>query len=99
MRYWCLTLVLFTSLALSHPFALAQGMPAANPKPDDKAAPPVAAASVGPDAPVIMIDGLCGSDLTSMMQPTARSNAPGSKADVPSGTKDSAAAVKTGCRT
>jgi PPIC-type PPIASE domain len=99
MRYWCLTLVLFTSLALGHPFALAQGVSAANPKPDDKAAPPVAAANVGPDTPVIMIDGLCGSDLPSTMQPAAPSKTTGSKAAVPPDTKDSAAAVRAGCRT
>jgi len=101
MRYGWLIFMLFTSLALGRPSARAQTVPAGNLQPGDKAAPPASASNVAPDAPVITIDGLCGSDLSSTEEPGAPSKTAGSadsKAAIPQ-TKNSAAVGNAGCRT
>jgi hypothetical protein len=97
MRYWCVTFILFTSLAVSQPSACGQSVPAGNLKPGEKAEPSKSAANVAPTAPVIRIDGLCSSDLFST-KPAAQSKAAGS-----SGSKAAAVpaakAVRAGCET
>lgn len=101
MRCRWLIFVLFVSLA-GHPSACAQTTPVASPKPGGKPGPSVTTSNVAPDAPVITVDGLCGSDLSSMTKPGAPSTTPGladSKAAAPQGTKNPAVAAKDRCRT
>jgi hypothetical protein len=102
MRYQWLVVIVFTSLALGWSSAHAQIMPAGNPKPADKPEPSAAASRVAPDAPVITIEGLCGSDSFSIAEPDAASRtsaSPDSKAARPRRTTSSPVARNAACRT
>ena len=101
MRCWWLIFALFISLALGHSSARAQ-VPAASPKLGDKTGASVTTANVSPDAPVITVPGVCGSDLAAMTKPSSPSKpaaSSGSKAAIPQAAKNSAAAGKSNCQT
>jgi len=101
MRGWWPISALFISLALGPSSARAQ-VPAASPKPSDKTGASVTTAKVAPDAPVITLDGICGSDLAAMTKPGSPSKpagSSGSKAAIPQAAKNSAATDKGRCQT
>jgi len=101
MRCWWLIFTLFISLALGRSSARAQA-PAATPKPGDKTRPSVTTANLAPDAPVITVPGVCGSDLAAITKPSSPSKpagSSGSKAAIPQAAKNSAAAGKSNCQT
>ena len=101
MRCWWLIFTLFISLALGLSPARAQ-VPAASPKPGDKTGASVTNANVASDAPVITVDGICGSDLASLTKPVSPSKpagSSGSKAAIPQAAKNSAPTGKGSCQT
>jgi hypothetical protein len=102
MRYRWLIFTLFLCLALGRSPAQAQIAPAANPTPRDKAAPAASSSNVAPEAAVVTIDGLCGSDSYSIAEPGATpkaSDSADSNAASPQGATSSAIARNPGCRT
>ena len=102
MRYRWLIFTLFLCLALGRSPAQAQIAPAANPTPRDKAAPAASSSNVAPEAAVVTIDGLCGSDSYWIGGPGATpkaSDSADSNAGSPQGATSSAIARNPGCRT
>ncbi|MGA9963606.1 MAG: peptidylprolyl isomerase [Terriglobales bacterium] len=95
MRYWWLVFVLFTLLALERTSVHAQAVPAGNSTPGDKSGLSVSR-NVPPDAAVITIDGLCGSDSYSIAEPDAAAKTPGS---TDSKATSSRVALNPSCRT
>jgi hypothetical protein len=95
MRYWWLVFMLFTLLALGRTSVHAQAVPAGNSTPGDKSGLSVSR-NVPPDAAVITIDGLCGSDSYSIAEPDAASRTPGSADSKATG---SSVALNPSCRT
>ena len=95
MRYWWLVFMLFTLLALGRMSVHAQAVPAGNSTPGDKSGLSVSS-NVPPDAAVITIDGLCGSDSYSIAEPDAASKTPGSTDSKATG---SSVALNPSCRT
>jgi len=95
MRYWWLVFMLFTSLALGRPSVQAQAVPAGNSAPGDKSGLS-SSSNVPPDAAVITIDGLCGSDSFSIAEPDVASKTPGS---TDSKASSSSVALNPSCRT
>jgi hypothetical protein len=95
MRYWWLVFTLFTLLALGGTSVHAQAVPAGNSTPGDKSELSVSR-NVPPDAAVITIDGLCGSDSYSIAEPDAAAKTPASADSKATG---SSVALNPSCRT
>ena len=95
MRYWWLVFMLFTLLALGRMSVHAQAVPAGNSTPGDKSGLS-SSSNVPPDAAVITIDGLCGSDSYSIAEPDTASKTPGSTDSKATG---SSVALNPNCRT
>jgi hypothetical protein len=95
MRYWWLVFTLFTLLALGGTSVHAQAVPAGNSTPGDKSGLSVSR-NVPPDAAVITIDGLCGSDSYSIAEPDAAAKTPASADSKATG---SSVALNPSCRT
>lgn len=107
MRYRWLILTLFTFLTLGRSLAYGQVIFTSDPGSGTRPAtalPPSAVppSNLAPDAPVVTIDGLCGSDSYSIAEPGATSKLArpaDSKSAVPQSTTGSAPAGHAGCRT
>jgi hypothetical protein len=95
MRYGWLVFMLFTLLALGRISVHSQAVPAANSTPGDKSGLSVSR-NVPPDAAVITIDGLCGSDPYSIAEPDTASKTSGSTDAKATGSN---VALNPGCRT
>jgi hypothetical protein len=95
MRYWWLVFTLSTLLALGRISVHAQAVPAGNPTPGDKSGLS-SSSNVPPDAAVITIDGLCGSDSYSIAEPDAAAKTPASADSKATG---SSVALNPSCRT
>jgi len=95
MRYWWLAFMLFTLLALGRTSVHAQAVPAGNSTPGDKSGLSVSS-NVPPDAAVITIDGLCGSDSYSIAEPDTASKTSGSADAKATGSN---VALNSNCRT
>jgi hypothetical protein len=95
MRYWWLVFMPFTLLALGLTSVHAQAVPAGNATPGDKSGHS-SSSNVPPEAAVITIDGLCGSDSYSIAEPDAASKTPGSTI---SKATSSSVALNPSCRT
>ena len=95
MRYWWLVFMVFTLLALGRMSVHAQAGPAGNSTPDEKSGLS-SSSNVPPDAAVITIDGLCGSDSYSIAEPDVASKRPGLTDSKATG---SSVALNPSCRT
>lgn len=107
MRYRWLILTLFTFLTLRGSLAYGQVIITSDPdagiKPATAPPPsPVPPSNLAPDAPVVTIDGLCGSEPYSIADPAGNSksgDSTASKASDPQATASSFSATDPGCRT
>jgi hypothetical protein len=95
MRYCWLVFMLFTLLAFGRTYVHAQAVPAGNATPGEKSGLS-SSSNVPPDAAVITIDGLCGSDSYSIAEPDVASKTPGSTDSKATG---SSVALNPSCRT
>jgi hypothetical protein len=95
MRYCWLVFMLFTLLAFGRTYVHAQAVPAGNATPGEKSGLS-SSSNVPPDAAVITIDGLCGSDSYSIAEPDAASKTSGSTDSKATG---SSVALNPSCRT
>jgi hypothetical protein len=91
-RQWLIFTLLISLAALGPPHAYAQTAPSGNLTPANKPGAP--ASNVAADAPVITIDGLCGSDPYSIAEPD-----PASKPSSDSKAANSTVALNPSCRT